>query len=383
MTGTSPDWSPDAQLWGLSAKISRDGLLASIYSTFAVATVFLCLRLILRWRYNGRLLLGDYWMLFAYLAFVTQTVLQTVQLDAMWYVIYLDFGRISPTDPDRYRQAREMARWYFAVTGLFWTVLWSVKASLLVTFYKLVRPITRLRRCLYAVAGFTVLSYVGCWVVYTCLRASPENMYLLETRSAGRRARISAIFVTVVDTLSDILIALLPMYILPSLQLSRGKKFGIGLTFALGLLVVAVAIVRMTQITCGYGIDYIGVALWGAVETATSIVVGSLLSLGGLLTKGVRGLRRGTGYSKQSGSAGGKSSYYSGGLSSSARTRGSTGLASTSDSDNELVQSQRRESVCVLEVQKTVETDVYSEYAHDADGHDGLAEMRKKELQLA
>jgi hypothetical protein len=243
-------------------------------------------------------------MLFAYLAFITQTVLQTVQLDALWYITFPDYGRISPTDPDRYRYSREMARWYFAVTALFWTVLWSVKASLLVTFYKLVRPITRLRRSLYVVAVLTLLSYVGCWVVYTCLRASPEETYLVETKSVEHRARISAIFVTVADTLSDILIALLPMYILPSLQLSHGKKIGIGLTFALGLLVVAVAIVRMTQITCGLGIDYVGVALWGAVETATSIVVGSLLSFGGLLTKGVRGLRRSTGgYSKQSGPA--------------------------------------------------------------------------------
>ena len=386
MSETFADGSPDAPLYGLIATISRQDLLASIYSTFAVATIFLSLRFVLRFRYNGRLLLDDYFMLLAWLAFTVQTILQTLQLDPLWYVTYMDFGRVSSTDPERFSQARQMSKWFFGVTALYWTVLWSVKTSLLVTFFKLVRPIAWLRRCLYAVALFTFLSYVGCWVLFALLRESPEDTYIVETGTSEHHLRVSTIYAATVDVASDVLIALLPMSILPSLHLSRGKKIGIGITFALGMLVVSVAIVRMDKITCGSGMDFVGVALWGAVETATAIVVGSLMSFGGLLTKGVEGVRRSVGYSKQSDRSKGSSK----GWSDSTGTRRSGQIsahARASASDRELMGEQDeaglRPPENVFAVHKTVETDVYSEYGRDLISEDDIIELRKKELQLA
>lgn len=367
-------------LWGSAAIVSKSGLTATIWSTFAVATIFLAVRLVLRWRHNNRFLADDYLIIFAWLCFIAQTTLQTWQLDAMWYVTYLDFGYIPDTDPAREYQAKEMARWQFPVTALFWTVLWSVKASVLVTFYKLVHPIWWLRRSLYAVAVFTFVSYVVCWVVYVVTRESPHDTYVLETPTAEHKARASVIYATTVDMASDLMIAMLPMSILPSLHLSRGKKVGIGATFALGLLVVAVAIVRMTQAVCGMGVDHVGVALWSAVETATAIVVGSLLSLGGLWTRGLkRTSRRSTGYSNYTGKSKGSSANWS----HSSRSYGSQGsrrpATLASDPDTDINADSGDDNP--LYIRKTVQTDVSSEYGKDI-GHDN-SEMQAWQKELA
>lgn len=358
-------------LWGSAAIISKTGLTATIWSTFAVATIFLSVRLVLRWRHNSRFLLDDYCIIFAWLCYIVQSILQTWQLNGMWYVTYLDFGHISDTDPARDDQAGEMARWHFPVTALFWTVLWSVKASVLITFYKLVHPIWWLRQTLYAVAAFTFLSYVICYAAYEATRESPHDTYVLETPVSERQARASVIYATTVDISSDLMIAALPMNIIPSLHLPRSQKCGIGATFALGLLIVAVAIVRMTQAVCGSGVDHVGVALWSAVETATAIVVGSLLSLGGLWTRGIKKhSRRSTGVSNYTGPSKGSSAHWS----HSSRPYGSQGsrkaatLASDSDGD---FRADPEDAECSpgderpLYIRKTVETDVSSEYGKE------------------
>lgn len=81
---------------------------------------------------------------------------------------------------------------------------------------------------------------------------------------------------------------ILPLLVLPSLRLDTRKKVGLGIAFCIGILIVCVAIVRMTQVIIGDKVDIIGLAIWGAVETATSVIVGSLPPLKSLLTRGVR-----------------------------------------------------------------------------------------------
>lgn len=84
------------------------------------------------------------------------------------------------------------------------------------------------------------------------------------------------------------MIMALPIAVLPSLQLDKRRKIGLGVAFSLGFIIIAVAIVRMTQVIVGTSVDLVGLATWGAVETATAVVVGSLPPLKALLSRGVR-----------------------------------------------------------------------------------------------
>jgi len=83
------------------------------------------------------------------------------------------------------------------------------------------------------------------------------------------------------------MIMAIPIALLPSLQLDKKKKIGLAVAFSLGLIIISVAIVRMTQVIVGETVDLVGLAIWGAVETATAIVVGSLPPLQGLFIRSV------------------------------------------------------------------------------------------------
>lgn len=98
----------------------------------------------------------------------------------------------------------------------------------------------------------------------------------------------NVIYSTSVDIATDLMIMALPIAALPSLQLDKRRKIGLAAVFALGVIIICVAIVRMTQVIVGEAVDLVGLAIWGAVETATAIIVGSLPPLKSLLTRGVK-----------------------------------------------------------------------------------------------
>lgn len=98
----------------------------------------------------------------------------------------------------------------------------------------------------------------------------------------------NVIYSTSVDIATDLMIMALPIAALPSLQLDTRRKIGLGAVFALGIIIICVAIVRMTQVVVGDAVDLVGLAIWGAVETATAIIVGSLPPLKSLLARGMK-----------------------------------------------------------------------------------------------
>ena len=111
---------------------------------------------------------------------------------------------------------------------------------------------------------------------------------------------------------------LLPLAVLPHLQLDMRKKIGLGVAFSLGFIIIAVAIVRMTQVIVNAQVDLVGLAIWGAVETATAIVVGSLFPLKAFLARRVEKYHSN------------KASQKYGGNSSASGLRGNFGTSSAS-----------------------------------------------------
>lgn len=98
----------------------------------------------------------------------------------------------------------------------------------------------------------------------------------------------NVIYSTSVDVATDLMIMALPIAILPSLQLDFRRKIGLAIAFSLGAIIVSVAIVRMTQVISGDAVDLIGLAIWGAIEASTAVIVGSLPPLKALLTRSVK-----------------------------------------------------------------------------------------------
>ena len=64
-----------------------------------------------------------------------------------------------------------------------------------------------------------------------------------------------------------------------------GQKVGLGVVFCLGLCIIAVAVVRLTQIIGSARADPVGLAVWGIVESSVAVIVGSLPPLKSFLGK--------------------------------------------------------------------------------------------------
>lgn len=97
------------------------------------------------------------------------------------------------------------------------------------------------------------------------------------------------------DILTDLMIMALPMGLLPGLQINRRQKIGLAGIFGVGFIVIAAALIRLSQIVGQDRTDAIGLAVWGIVESSVSVVVGSLPALKSFLGRAInRTLRRGS-----------------------------------------------------------------------------------------
>ncbi|OIW22711.1 hypothetical protein CONLIGDRAFT_694968 [Coniochaeta ligniaria NRRL 30616] len=206
-----------------------------------------------------------------------------------------------PDPTTRVENKDKLSRWEFPIITLFWTVLWSVKASFMTVFFRLVKPFPLLRRLCYCIAFLAALAYCGCNIASALTCGPPGNYFKAGGCSSPDdvwRSRFNVIFSTTVDVTSDLMIMAIPISILPSLQLDRRRKIGLGVAFSLGAIIVIVALVRMTQVIRIDGsnqVDMVGLAIWGAVESATAVVVGSLPPLKALLSRSMEKYHRSTG----------------------------------------------------------------------------------------
>ncbi|RGP74509.1 hypothetical protein FLONG3_6068 [Fusarium longipes] len=288
MSAPQPD--PDAPLFGAARNVDRYGLVVIVWVCFTIATLFVSLRLFVRWQQNRRFLADDCWIFFAWLCTLTMAILQTEQMDALWYMTYLQAGRIAFDPEEMVAQRYQLTKWQFPIIKMFWIVLWSVKASFLAIFFRLVQPFTVIRRLWYFVAFFTASALVVCIVCSALTCNTPSDYFYgsCDSPKENWRQHFNIIFSTTVDVTSDLMIMALPIAVLPSLQLNKKKKIGLGVVFSLGIIIISVAFVRMSQVIVKQQVDLIGLAIWGAVETATALIVGSLPALKSLLTRSIK-----------------------------------------------------------------------------------------------
>lgn len=296
-----------ARLQGAAKHLPESGLVAVAWAGVGTAFVFLSLRLFTRFREARQLFSDDLWVLFAFIVLIVNAILQTLQAPQVYYLVYLSAGRYQVGE-ETLVQGNQYVRYEFAIIALFWTVLWSVKASFLALYHRLFQAVNLpySRWFWWFVSVFTFLAYVGCWLAsaYTCHPPSnyfhfgmsvcslKRTMFVNQKKTGQcekpidvRGGTISISYSTAVDVLTDILIMLLPIPLIRELQITPRQKAGLFVVFALGVFIIASAIVRMTQILTHERTDPVGLAVWGLVESSISVIIGSLPPLKALLQK--------------------------------------------------------------------------------------------------
>jgi len=159
--------------------LPRPALLAIVWASFSVASLIVVLRTVIRLRYMTKLSMEDCWIFLALATLLTSCILQTIQLPSLYYMVAVIAGVVPPST-DLIPTVENYLRFEFPIMILFWTVLWCVKASFLALYYKLFRELRVYRLVWYALATFTLLAYVGCWITLTTSCHPLSNFFKFE-----------------------------------------------------------------------------------------------------------------------------------------------------------------------------------------------------------
>ncbi|RMZ03108.1 hypothetical protein D0860_06953 [Hortaea werneckii] len=277
------------ELQGAARDLPPAGLIAVAWVGFVLAASLVGLRLYVRITENRTLQSDDYCLITALVLLLVNAVLQTLQTQSLYYMVKNRAGQV-PGGQQLVDQGNDYVRYQFTIIGLFWTVLWSVKASFLALYSRFFRSKPRYRRAWWCTVVFTALAYVGCWIAsaWTCHPPSTYFQFGKCDKPVDDAGSVIAIsYSTAIDVLSDLLIILLPSGLLRHLQVDKRHKVGLAGIFGIGLVRIPCAIIRWTQIVLSARTDPVGLAVWSLAESSISVMVGSLPALKALFTRTV------------------------------------------------------------------------------------------------
>lgn len=263
---------------GTAAHLPPGGLIAIAWCSVALAGAFVIARTLIRIVKAERLGYDDYWIYLAYLILCINAILQTAQTPYVYHLIRVRAG-LEPAGEGFLKDGNTYLRYEFAIIGLFWSVLWSVKASFLAFYWKLFDGLPKYKKWWLMVAVFAFASYVGCWIA-SAMTCHPASLYFKFGQCYKpidmKGSTISVAYSTTVDVLTDVMIISLPLNLLYTVRLARKQKIGLGAVFSIGIIIILVAIARAVQISRKAFADGVLLALWGIIESTVSVIVGCL-----------------------------------------------------------------------------------------------------------
>ncbi|KAF2844787.1 hypothetical protein T440DRAFT_547000 [Plenodomus tracheiphilus IPT5] len=213
-----------------------------------------------------------------------------------------------------------MAKMVFASFCMFWTILWSIKFSLLLLYRRLLVGIPRRYTVIWwGIAIICPLTHVGNYTFYFrscgtlsgfwkggCVSFTPQKP---TCRTDSHYYSFAA------DTSTNLMIMALPIRLTWDLQMPQSKKMGILMLFATGLVCILFACLRVTQVAInaakpeadGQPLDPTWLAIWGMVECSIAIIIGCCPAFA-ILVNAFRNkvFHDSRGYRKQTASNGGK-----------------------------------------------------------------------------
>ncbi|KAK5655194.1 hypothetical protein OQA88_6093 [Cercophora sp. LCS_1] len=333
-----------------AGSLPNRSLKALVWTCFGVAALLVAVRTITRLRYTVRRLTAeDYWVFLALASLLTLCILETIQLPSLYYITAVLAGNI-PLSIELMTYTEDYLKYEFAIIILFWTVLWSVKASFLALYYKLFRELVLYRRVWYFLATFTFLAYAGC-ILTLCFSCGHISNFFKFGQCARPEyiwaSNFSVYFSTAFDVFTDLCIMAMPIRLIYNVKVSVKQKVGLVCVFGLGFVMIAFGIIRAKQVLVEQ--QFVNLSLlmiWSTLTASISLVVGSLPALKVLVTNRPAGTQYGSAatrakqqYSHNSNQS---RNVRLGSLASDKRRR-----TDTSDSQEDILQSDKSQFVMV------------------------------------
>lgn len=265
---------------GIAYTISPDVLIPLCWAFVGLATVFLFVRTYIRfWLIpQQRKIWPDAWLYLSFLFLVVGAVMATLMTPILRH-------DIPPRGLPRSNSTTiKYARLQFAYMIIFWSALWSIKATFLAIFKPLLvsSSVHNMRRSWWTVASLTVVTYLTCWVVAFLTNNPASESITNESGLFGMffddRRRVLVTYSTIVDIVTDILIIALPVRLIwaVKMKLSTSQRVALSGIFTVSFIIVAVAIVRGVELASNFKSTPARFIIWSVVESAIAVIVGCL-----------------------------------------------------------------------------------------------------------
>lgn len=256
-------------------KVSQASLLAATWSLFAIAVLFFLARIAIRLKISRRLYFDDAWASLALLILLGLALVLTVAIPSMYQVLNVGAGLAKP-DTNFMKNATFYLKLQFALTYLYWSCLWAVKACFLSFYHRLTKNLKYCRQVWWATVIISVLSYIGAIITYP-VSCSSFVLGQCESQIHISRSLVSLRYSTAVDIITDALIIALPLYLAFRVQRPLLQKLALGGIFSLGIVIIIFAIIRIA-VTNQHNShpETSWLNLWSQIEASVAVVISSL-----------------------------------------------------------------------------------------------------------
>ncbi|MCJ1467454.1 hypothetical protein MMC07_006079 [Pseudocyphellaria aurata] len=253
-----------------------------LWGGLAIAIICCGLRFLARIRIFKKLLIDDYFVVFALIFAITNAIIWQIFIRKMYHTINMLTGLETLDVPF----IESYFRFTVAVYFLFYSSLWSIKISFLLFFRRLGTHVTNHKLLWWPVFALTVAAYFVHYgtVDYKCLFRPIENLTACTAPSKIPRQQALLKVDCALDVLTDFLsksielsrdvvnsstVMLIPITMLWGLQMKWRRKFALAGIFSLVVITMTFAVIRIAVITSSetyYVIDSSWLYMWSAIE---------------------------------------------------------------------------------------------------------------------
>ncbi|KAL3481033.1 hypothetical protein BJX99DRAFT_254012 [Aspergillus californicus] len=258
------------------SQINQEPTQGVAWTLVGVSLILVCFRVYVRLRSVRQLYLDDVFVILAWVMLLVCATLQQIHTDVLYEIYEIRPTHLPPGFAERYMT---FLRYVAPMTILYYNALWHIKFAFLVFFRRLGCNVTGHRIWYWVVFGFTALSWAAAIsaIDYKCSFGS--QTYILTECPKPYKVRYQrSVFYTncATDISTDLLIISIPVLMLWRLRIPLRKKILLMGLFSLTILVIVIALVRVT--VNNLTLDIAWLFFWSFLEVATAIIVACLAS---------------------------------------------------------------------------------------------------------
>ncbi|ETS88252.1 hypothetical protein PFICI_02080 [Pestalotiopsis fici W106-1] len=273
----------EKEMCGAEVRSQRTYILATTWTLYAIALLFVVMRLVARAPYLSKKSWDDWTIIACLLALTPAHVIAYLMVESG---LGRDIWMLSAS------QITNTLLYFFVEEYLYTFLVVFTKISILCLYIR-VFAVYRFRLLCYILIGFTLAFGISCWVS-TGFNCVPITFMWQgwDGQHSGTCMDTSkqAFALAGVNMGLDILVFLLPIPQLWALQMSLKRKLGVILMFTVGLFVTICSIIRLQTImefgnSADPTYDYSALAVWSLVEIDVGVICASLPGVAALLRR--------------------------------------------------------------------------------------------------